>query len=55
MLGNVLDEMSVEAVGQVTINGFAANASIIAGKYVLVHRIVGCTVNRGLGCYLQQI
>jgi uncharacterized protein (DUF342 family) len=48
VLGNVLDEMSVEAVGQVTINGFAANASIIAGSNVLVHRnIVGCTVRAG--------
>lgn len=48
ILGNVQDEMSIEATGQVVINGYAANANITAGGSVIVHNnIVGCTVRAG--------
>lgn len=48
ILGSVQDEMSIEATGQVIINGYAANATIIAGSNVIVQRnIVGGTVRAG--------
>lgn len=48
VLGNVQDEMSIEATGQVIINGYAANATIIAGGNVIVQKnIVGGTVRAG--------
>lgn len=48
ILGSVQDEMSIEATGQVVINGYAANATIIAGGNVIVKKnIVGGTVRAG--------
>ncbi|HHW06943.1 MAG TPA: FapA family protein [Clostridia bacterium] len=48
VMGSLQDEMSIEATGQVIINGYAANATIVAGGNVIVHKnIVGCTVRAG--------
>lgn len=48
VLGNVQDEMSIEATGQVVINGYAAHAVIVAGSNVVVHNnIVGGNVRAG--------
>lgn len=48
VLGNVQDEMSIEATGQVVIKGYAAHAVIIAGSNVIIHNnIVGGSVRAG--------
>lgn len=48
VLGNVLDEMSVEATGKIIVNGYTANATIIAGNDVVIHKnVIGGVIRAG--------
>jgi len=46
--GNVLDEMQIEATGKIVINGYTANATIIAGGDVIIRRnVIGGVIRAG--------
>lgn len=48
VLGNVLDEMSIEATGKIVINGYTANATIIAGSDVVIRKnVIGGVIRAG--------